>query len=74
MSNVGNIDLERGTGSVTLRMRHVVQGHPGAVLADAEVRTLIGKLEAMLAQRPAVAEPEPDLPENPSFEDDWDIA
>lgn len=62
-SNVGNIDLERGKESITLTMRHVVQGHPGAVLADAEVRTLIGKLEVMLAQAVKTVE------EN----DDWDI-
>lgn len=50
--NVGNIDITATEQSVTLRLRHVVQGHPGAVLSFNEVRTLIGQLEAAATHKP----------------------
>lgn len=82
MSNVGNIDIERGNGTITLTMRHVVKGHPGCVLADSEVMTLIGKLE-VLVKTPSRVAPEskppsqkiPDSNDDADFSsDDWDIA
>lgn len=42
--NVGNIDVEITDQSVTLRMRHVVQGHPGCVLGFAEFHTLASRV------------------------------
>lgn len=51
--NVGNLDIDVSTESVTLRMRHVVQGHPGCVLSRDEVRTLITRLEQALSKPPA---------------------
>jgi hypothetical protein len=82
MSNVGNLDIERGNGSVILRMRHLVQGHPGIVLADAEVATLIRKLEDAVKTAsqppPQLKTPSqkiPDSDDDADFSDsDWDIA
>lgn len=45
MTNVGNIDITTGNGVVRLRMRHVVQGHPCAVLTLAEIDTLCAELQ-----------------------------
>lgn len=55
--NVGNIDITSTDQSVTLRMRHLVAGHPGAVLAHDEVHTLIAKLQRVVAERPARVAP-----------------
>lgn len=49
--NVGNIDITTTDQSVTLRMRHLVEGHPGAVLSFDEVRTLIGRLEQAVTRK-----------------------
>lgn len=42
--NIGNLEIDLGTASVTLRMRHVVQGHPGCVLGRQELDDLISRL------------------------------
>lgn len=49
--NVGNIDIGSSAQSVTLRMRHLVEGHPGAVLSFDEVRTLIARLERAVVRK-----------------------
>lgn len=54
--NVGNLDITATDQSVTLRMRHVVQGHPGCVLSFREVYDLVGHLETIVlrnAKQPA---------------------
>lgn len=46
--NVGNIDVTITDQSVTLRMRHVVQGHPGCVLGFAEFHTLAARIASAM--------------------------
>lgn len=50
MSNIGNLDLERGKGVIILKMRHMIAGHLGCYLADAEVPGLIQKLQEMTSE------------------------
>ena len=43
--NVGNIDISFTDQSVTLRMRHTVAGHPGAVFSLKEIDVLCAELQ-----------------------------
>ena len=52
ITNVGNIDISATGEAVVLRMRHVVEGHPGCCLGHAEVRTLIQELQALVDRKP----------------------
>ena len=45
--NIGNMDIDINEQSVTLRMRHLVRGHPGCVLAWSEVKLLADRLDSM---------------------------
>lgn len=64
--NIGNLDITVTDQAVTLRMRHLVQGHPGCVLSIGEVEDLIGRLQTAVARRPAPTPPIHD-------EDDGDL-
>lgn len=68
--NVGNIDIEPGDHSVTLRMRHLVHGHPGAVLSFGEVRQLIARLERCISGPALPREAPPPAPKKAPDDED----
>lgn len=59
--SVGNVNVSASPESVTLRMRHVVAGHPGAVLAFSEAARLVEVLTDLVRRAKVNAPTESDV-------------
>jgi hypothetical protein len=51
--NCGNLDIEVGDQSITMRLRHVVQGHPGHVMGINAIPAFVAKLESIVRRAKA---------------------
>jgi hypothetical protein len=60
-SSIANIDISATDQSVVLRMRHAVDGHPGAILAFSEVDAMVDRLRQVRDQAVARATWAPNL-------------